>query len=132
MTHRLTRRHLIVAGGLTALTWPATAFADVEWCFDDPPVLVRLPSGAPVNVNLDIRVPAGYRDQLRAAVTTWTATPGAGQVGTDIQLSVLVPSAAGERFPIRIVAGIVKDAVQVVTLGNAGTPVHFTLHVAAT
>lgn len=131
MTHRLTRRQLMVAGGLAALVWPATAFADVEWCFDDPPVLVRLPSGAPVNVNLDIRVPAGYRDQLKAALTSWSTAP-AGQGGTDIQISVVVPSADGDQFPVRVTASVAKDAVVVTTEGTAGTPLRCTLSVAAT
>lgn len=123
MMARMTRRALIAAGLLAGLSFPLTAYADVEWCFDDPPVLVRLPSGAPVNVNLWVAVPADNRPQLQATVVSGTADAS----GTTIQISVLVPSGATGPFPVQIRAAIAKDAAQTVQSGVSGTPVVMTL-----
>ena len=120
MITTLNRRQVLATAVLAWLGLPALASADVEWCFDDPPVLVRLPSGAPVNVNVSIRVPGGRRDQLRAATAS-------GTVHTDestptIQVTVLVPNAPDGSFPVQVTASAGKEQVQVTQDGVAGSP----------
>ena len=124
MISRLTRRQVVAAALLAWLGVPALASADVEWCFDHPPVLVRLPSGAPMNVNVNIRVPAGRREQLKAASVSGAVIGNAD--GEAIQITALVPSADAS-FPVQITVGSAKESVSVTQSGVAGQPLVFLL-----
>ncbi len=120
MTVVVTRRRLLATTALAWLAMPALAAADVEWCFDDPPVLVRLPSGAPINVNVRVRVPVGRRAQLQATVASGAVVPVQNCLA--IQINILVPSAPDDPFPLQVTADVHKAQVQVVQSGMAGTP----------
>lgn len=113
---------------MALLAWlgvPALASADVEWCFDDPPVQIRLPSGAPVTVNISIRVPAGRRDQLKAASVSAAVLRDAD--GDAIQVTALVPSAADGSFPVQMTAHSGRESFGSTQNGIAGTPLVFML-----
>jgi hypothetical protein len=124
MPLRFTRRQIVATALLAWLGLPALASADVEWCYDDPPVLVRLPSGAPVNVNVLIRVPAGRREQLKAASVSGMVVDDAGDEA--IQVTALVP-AADASFPVQITVGSGKESVNLTQIGVAGLPLVFLL-----
>lgn len=126
MPLRLTRRQVVATTLLAWLGLPTLASADVEWCFDDPPVLVRLPTGMPVNVNVNLRVPAGRREELKAASVSGVVVNNAGKEA--IQITALVPSAR-DSFPVQITVRSAKEAVSLTQGGVAGTPVVFLLPV---
>lgn len=117
----LTRRSLLATAALGWFVPPPFVSADVEWCFDDPPVHVRLPDGAPVNVNVRVGVPAGRRDQLKAAITSGEVV--ADQAGSAIQITSLVPEAPDGSFAVGVTASAGKEHVQAVQSGVAGTPI---------
>ncbi|HEV7216878.1 MAG TPA: hypothetical protein VGP33_17360 [Chloroflexota bacterium] len=124
MPSRFTRRQVLATALLAWLGLPTLASADVEWCYDDPPVLVRLPSGAPVNLNVRIRVPTGRREQLKAASVVGMVVDNAGEEA--IQVTALVPPADAE-FPVQITVGSRKESVNATQTGVAGMPVVFLL-----
>ena len=125
MVLKVTRRRVVATALLAWLGLPALASADVEWCFDDPPVQIRLPSGAPVTVNISIRVPAGRRDQLKAASVSAAVLRDAD--GDAIQVTALVPSAADGSFPVQMTAHSGRESFGSTQNGVAGTPLVFML-----
>ena len=129
MALRWTRRKVVATALLAWLGLPTLASADVEWCFDDPPVLVRLPSGAPVNVNVDVRVPAGRREQLKAVSVSGMVVGDEGRQA--IQVTALVPLAADGSFPVQITVGSARESVSITQSGVAGTPFVFRLPIAS-
>jgi hypothetical protein len=107
------------------LAWPLAARADVEWCYDDPPVLVRLPSGAPVNVNVQVGVPAAYRADLQAT-QAWAEYAGSTD-NPGIVVYVFVPADPGDAFPVQVTATAGKVQTAVAGSGRAGHIITLTL-----
>ncbi|MCX6023439.1 MAG: hypothetical protein NTZ05_17255 [Chloroflexi bacterium] len=117
----------------SALPLAGSAYADVEYCGDEPPVLVRTPAGNPVLVNNYLRVPFANRGALRLATVTGSAERGDRPGQSRIRLAIHVPGRgkhiSEEDFEVAVKSVVQKYDVTKSEIGRSGSDIVVTLTV---
>ncbi len=91
---------IICAVGL-ATTTVSSAFGQVDWCSNDPPVQLVLPSGQPLVVNVWVMVRPAQRAALRSATVSGVVTNVQGNVATaNLYVFIPNPNNGGLSFPV--------------------------------
>jgi hypothetical protein len=117
----------LVAVLLLAASSSATS-ADVEWCEDDPTVLVPLPGGSMLVHVTDYALGREHLAALRAATITSQVLPdGTGQVApagpaaADVVLDISIPDDAyASGFPTRSIVSTLPHAAGTVLAAASG------------
>lgn len=121
----------LVAVAAVALPQAPLAYADVEVCGDDPPVLVRTPEGNPVLVNNFVTVPFANRGALRKVEVTGTAERGDHPGTSRVTITVKVPRrghspkhAADDGFDVKVKSVVQRlDKLSAEAAGRDGAPI---------
>lgn len=121
MTPQLSRRTLITLAGLSCFAFPTAASAELEWCWDDPPVHAQLPTGKALTVNLMLKIPSRYRRQLRKAVVS--ADMLGDSASPVLAVHALVPSNSPVSFPVYVTASARRFAAASTNVGQSGETV---------
>ena len=128
---RLSRRHILGAALFGWFGFPLLASADAEWCFGDPPVLVRLPSGKPINLAVLVTMPQSQVSQVNEIETSATVAP-AGAGSSLVTVQIVVPSGGAGPFAVQASANATRYQVSASAAGNADQPIVLNLLVPAT